>query len=281
MTDDISAESLPSPGPGSTYTTNGGVLSTAERRDDDEELYGIVLEGGVGMGGASLLDKRAVPWDQYVDLSDEDRELVVSNMNLVVKPPVEWGQYVMKHVQAFARQDRWAAGWLYEGAADQPDVEWEIEPYWSDEDAARYPKNIDDVYEKYADLDDEIVYERIRSGEVYLSNGRAVVYTQRSHAGRESATELKVGPMHATKVDPEAVSLLPFETALEMDDERLWELEQEDDDIWVQAEPSHTESFLDRMEAVYRVYAVPGADETRRMVERQYGGDAPDEDTGI
>lgn len=269
MTDDIELDDIPHPEPDATYTTDTGVLATAERYDDDEEddvLYGVELQGGVGAGGAAVNRKRAVSWEQYTELDDEQRELVQANMDVVVKAPTEWGQYVMKHVQAFAESDRWQAGWLHKGAADAPDVDWRLEPFMTDNEDARMPKEIDDVYEKFDELDEELTYERIRAGDVYLNRDRASIFTQQDLDHRRgNATELKVGEMTAREIDPDEIDVVPADVAYDLDEQTYRELEQEDG-VWVQVDPDYTERFREYMDAVFKTYNDPNADAAKEAV---------------
>ncbi len=269
MTDDIARDDLPHPEPDATYTTDTGVLATAERYDQDEEddvLYGVELQGSVGSGGAAVNRKRAVSWEQYTELDDEQRELVQANMDVVVKAPTEWGQYVMKHVQAFAESDRWQAGWLHEGAANRPDVDWRLEPFMSDNEDARMPKEIDDMYEKFDELDEELTYERIRAGDVYLNRDRASIFTEQNLDHRRgNATELKVGEMTAREITPGEIDVVPAEQAYDLDEETYRELEQEDG-VWVQVDPDHTERFREYMDAIYKTYNDPNADAAKEAV---------------
>lgn len=281
MTDNLDPDDLLDPEPEETYTTDTGILATAEQYDKDEEegvLYGIELQGGMGAGGAGVNRKRAVPWEQYTDLDDEQRELVQANSDLVVKAPVEWGQYVMKHVQAFAESDRWQAGWLYEGAVDTPDVDWRLEPFMSDNEKARMPKNIDDVYEKFDALDDELVYERIRAGDVYLNRDRASIFTQQSlDHPRGNATELKIGEMTAREIEPDEIDIVPADQAYEMDEFEYHRLEAKDG-VWVQVDPDYREQFRDYMDAVFKTYTDPNADAAQEAVAEAWDWDM-DSDT--
>lgn len=280
MTEQTDLDELPHPEPDETYMTDTGVLATAEQYDDNEDddaLYGIELQGGMGAGGAAVNRKRVVSWDQYTDLDDDQRELVHANMDLVVKAPTEWGQYVMKHVQAFAESDRWQAGWLHKGAVDSPDVDWRLEPFMTDAEDARMPKNIEDVYERFDALDEELTYDRIRAGDVYLDRDRAAIYTQQDLDHRRgNATELKVGEMTARKIEPSEITVVPADLAYDLEEEEYHRLEEQDD-VWVQVDPGYTEQFRDYMDAVFKTYTDPNADAAKEAVGEAWDWDMDSE----
>lgn len=259
-----------SPETGRVYFGQDATISTADSLRDGM-LYATKLEGGLSKGGAELLNMRSVPWPQYEELDEDERELVQSNMHLVVEPPVEYGQHVMKRVNAFINHDTWLKGFNLENNTQNPDVDWNIEPYVSDHVNARYPKNIEDVYEKYHELDEKIDYDRIRSGEVYLRNGEPKTFGPKTMQGRENVTELGIGRLTTTKLDPEDIHVVPPEQTAPMDEERYRELYGRDD-VWMQSRPGEPVQTKRKLEAVYATYVAPQSEETRELIESSWDG---------
>lgn len=258
------------PGTGKVYFGDDAIISTADSLMDGV-LYATKLEGGLGKGGAELLNMRSVPWSQYKDLGDEERELVQANMNLVVEPPVEYGQHVMKRVNAFINHDTWLKAFNLENETQDPDIDWWIEPYTTDHEEARYAKNIEDVDEKHHELDNKINYDRIRSGDVYLENGKPKIFGPKTKQGRENVAELSIGRLKTTKLNPEEIHVVELDEREAMDEEQHQELYGRND-VWMQNLPGYNVQTKQRLEAVYATYAIPQSEETRELIQSSWDG---------
>jgi hypothetical protein len=201
--------------------------------EPDSSLFGVAIDSA-GMGGASLIRRRVIPWDEYLKLDDDLREVAVSSTETLIEPPGRWRLAVQSALVSYLYPESHEVGTLLQ---KYDDVLWEIPEYHKVEEDARYPKNIPD--EKFDELEEKVSVKEPRSGKLYLSDGQARVYSTTTISSSKSCTEFNISNIRPVSVNPEDTYVLPFSEQQKMSDKEIDELSLSDN-VWFQTRPSHS-----------------------------------------
>lgn len=231
------------------------------RDEPDSAYFGIGIMG-VGMGGASLVRRRVVPWDEYSNLDYELKEAAISSTECVVEPPGKWKLAIKSALAGYIWPSEHSAGTLM---FQYPNELWDIEGYHDLTEDARIVADIPDS--RLEKLHETVNFYQPEAGEIYLnSHGAACIFSKISNNSSLGCTRYKLSEVKPVVVDLEDTYVLPVSEQERFTGEKLGDFGWDYENVWVQ--PFGTMGFHRRAQIIFDTIIDPDSF-TARLGRRQ------------